>query len=228
MHRLNLPYPIFLPCWISIALLLGACREYGSIASLATPDVRGPADEFLGSWRAPEALRCRNYNERNGTRFALPFHVFTVDTIMAGDLRMVGVPDPACAAQATDTLEYRGSLVRLGGRTTLEFRLERDEHSMLLPLFQWMRVGARGDTIFLETLFTDSLAKWLARSPGLTPHRLSDSGKDLDGNGTLVLTGDAKQLQDFARKAFANPAVVNSDTLVFVRDRPERHGPPRS
>lgn len=212
----------------AVALLLSACREYGSIASLATPDVHMQADEFVGSWRAPDELRCRNYSGGSGTRFALPYHMFAVATTAAGDLRMVGVPDPTCEAQATDTLEYRGSLVRLGGQSMLEFRVERDDPSTHVPLFQWLRLGTRGDTVFLEPLFTDSLAAWLERSPRLTPHRVSDADRDEHGRGTLVLTGDAKQLQDFVRQAFASPAVVHLDTLVFVRDRPERRGPPRS
>jgi hypothetical protein len=49
---------------------------------------------------------------------------------------------------------------------------------------------------------------------------------DFFEDGTLVLTGDAKQLQNFVRKAFAKPSMVSPDTLVFVRARPEPDGPP--
>lgn len=215
---------------LSLAALLGlgGCRDYGSIASLATPDVRLSPEEFLGTWRAPDALRCRRQDQFDGARFALPFHVFRVDTTLEGQLRMVGVPDPTCEVPADDTVEYRGTLLRLGDRRFLEIRAEAPVPFATVPLFQWLRLGVRGDTVLLEPLWADSLGAWLARAPGVTPHRVSEAQRDQRGQGTIVLTGDPTKLKAFVRKAFANPAMRFSDTLVFVRDRPDLRGPPRS
>ena len=216
---------------IAALLLLSSCRQHGGLVSLATPEVRLIPDELVGTWRAPDALRCVTSGEQRPTRFAWPY-VFTVDTFprgwrRAGNLSLVGVPDLACSDAPPDTLGYVGTLVGLGGRRLLEFRVRNIDESMVIPLFIWMRLGTRGDTVFLERLDTDSLGAWLERSPSLTPHRVLDDD-NWDEGGTVVLTGDAKQLQDFVRKAFARPAMVSPDTLVFIRDRPEHSNPPPS
>ena len=97
-----------------------------------------------------------------------------------------------------------------------------------MPLLQWLRLTARADTIFLEALSADSLAAWLERVPTTTPHRLSATGHDEHGRATLVLTGDAAELRRFVRRAFADPAMIYPDTLVFVREPPDRAGDRRS
>ena len=209
-------------------VLLAACREYGGVASLATTDTRLAAAPWFGTWRAPDALRCRRGDPDEETRMALPYHVFTVDTSYAGELRMVGTPDATCETPAVDTVEYRGTLVRLGEARVLEFHTERDDHSSLVPLLQWLRLTARADTIFLEALSADSLAAWLERAPTTTAHRLSATGHDEHGHATLVLTGDAAGLRRFVRRAFADPAMICPDTLVFVREPPDRAGDRRS
>lgn len=212
---------------IAVALLLSACRRYGSMVSLATPEVRLPPDELVGTWRAPEALRRGSNGEQPSTRLTWPY-VLTVDTTPDGwgaaDLSIVGVPDFTIAGKEPETQAFLGTLVRLGGRRILEFRVEHTG-DMAVPLMAWLRLDTRGDTVFLEHLDGDSLAAWLERSPSLTPHRVLEDGTLFVGS-TLVLTGDAEQLQDFVLAAFANPAMVGRDTSVFVRDRPELGGPP--
>jgi hypothetical protein len=66
----------------------------------------------------------------------------------------------------------------------------------------------------------DSLEAWLVRSPKLTPHRISSEAPGREGSRRLVLTGDARQLQDFVRRAFSTRGMAFPDTLVLVRDRP--------
>jgi hypothetical protein len=215
----------FTAAWL---FTLAACGDYGSVASLATPDVRVPPAEFLGTWGAPADLRCRNADQSEGTRFALPFHVFTVDTTPAGELRMVGRPDRSCEVPAADSVEFRGAVVQLDDRRFLEFRKAGQTGSATAPLFQWMRLGVQGDTVFFEPLSGDSLGAWLARSPKVTPHRISGAKSGAPGQGDVVLTGNAAQLKTFVRQAFENPAVRFEDTLLFVRERPERRGLPRS
>jgi hypothetical protein len=56
--------------WLVAALLISGCRPYGSIASLATPDVRTSAVEFAGRWRAPDPMRCRATGAGGGSRWS--------------------------------------------------------------------------------------------------------------------------------------------------------------
>jgi hypothetical protein len=205
------------------ALSIGGCRPYGSIASLATPDVRTSAVEFAGRWRAPDAMRCRSPGAGGGSRWSTTA-AFEVRGDSSGWLQVQATPDAACPVEGndlSDTLRYRGSVVRLGTVRLLELSLSDDAlDESLLPLKHWHRITYVGDTLFLEQLNGDSLEAWLVRAPQVTPHRISSEAPGRDGSRRLVLTGDPKQLQAFARRAFATPGMTLLDTLVLVRDRP--------
>jgi hypothetical protein len=210
--------------WLVAALLISGCRPYGSIASLATPDVRTSAVEFAGRWRAPDPMRCRATGAGGGSRWSTTA-VFEVRGDSSGWLQVQSTPDAACPVAGNDfndTLRYRGSLVRLGAMRLLELSLSDDAlEESLLPLKQWHRITHVGDTLFLEQLNGDSLEAWLVRAPKVTPHRISSEAPGRDGSRRLVLTGDAKQLQAFARRAFATHGMTYADTLVLVRDHPD-------
>jgi hypothetical protein len=210
--------------WLVAALLIGGCRPYGSIASLATPDVRTSAVEFAGRWRAPDAMRCRPPGADGGGGRWSSTGAFEVLGDSTGWLRVTAIADTACPAEESDrsdTLRYNGAIIRLGAARLLELGLSDEGlDETLLPLKQWHRITHVGDTLFLEHLNGDSLEAWLVRSPKLTPHRISSEAPGRDGSRRLVLTGDARQLQDFARRAFSTRGMTFPDTLVLVRDRP--------
>jgi hypothetical protein len=226
--------------WHSLLLLfcsvLPACQTYGSIDSLATTEARTPASEFSGRWRAPDPLRCRSvdsYSFGEGIRWS-PGRGFEARGDDSGNVRLADLPDTACPAQEGDqgdTVRHRGTLVRLGAMRLLELSLS-DAHldPTFLPLRQWYRVTRQQDTLFLEALMGDSLRDWLQRSPTLTPHRFSPPSRGFTTEDSrlerrLVLTGDSRQLQSFARRAFAARSMV-LDTIVLVRDRgAEASGP---
>jgi len=207
-----------------VTLLVCACRPYGSIASLATSDVRASSLEFVGRWRAPDMMRCRPPSADGGGSRWSSTGAFEVLGDSTGWLQVAAIADTACPVEErdrSDTLRYNGAIIRLGAMRLLELGLSDEGlDETLLPLKQWHRVTHVGDTLFLEHLNGDSLEAWLVRSPKLTPHRISSEAPGREGSRRLVLTGDARQLQDFVRRAFSTRGMAFPDTLVLVRDRP--------
>ncbi len=225
--------------WLVAALLISGCRPYGSIASLATPDVRTSAVEFAGRWRAPDPMRFRATGAGGGSRWSTTA-VFEVRGDSLGWLQVQSTPDAACPVEGNDfndTLRYRGSLVRLGAMRLLELSLSDDAlEESLLPLKQWHRITHVGDTLFREAWALLDKVEWQGsqvRLVGVTATRLRSATEPPAGQLPLFPGGpdprrNLARTVDKIRERFGGEAITRASLLVGNGEPTRKSREPRT
>ena len=230
MRRPDLLICLCLPCWIG-------CNGYGSPQSLATAENRLVGTELVGRWQCPaddedcdgdshevDWLEVRRRNAGIEITWQRAAHH---DSFVGYDSldRRVHIDVP----RDTTTSVFRGNLVRLGPDTILEFTAALPQQSLetvpVIPVYTWVRVHVRGDSLIVEALDGERLVRRLEQEPGaMRPFRILRSDRQDAGPDVIaVALGSRADVERFVRRAFADPSLLQQARAVLVRER-VRHG----
>jgi hypothetical protein len=224
MRRPDLLFLLCLPGWI-------ACNGYGSPQSLATADNRLAGTELVGRWQCPmedddcdgdthevDWLEVRRRNAGLEIAWKRAAHRDSFIGYDSLDRRLhVDVP------RDTTTAVFSGTLLRVGPDTILEFTAALSEQSLetvpVIPLYTWVRVRVRGDSLTVEALDGERLVRRLEQRPGdMRPFRILRSNRpDAGPDVVAVALGSRAEVERFVRRAFADPGLLQRERAVLVR-----------
>jgi hypothetical protein len=229
MRRVDVLLFLCLPCWI-------ACNGYGSTQSLATTGNRLGGAEFVGRWQCPaddedcdgdthelDWLEVRRLNDELEIAWKRAAHR---DSFIGYDSldRRLHVDGP----RDTTTAVFSGHLLRVGPDTILELTAALPRQSLetvpVIPIYTWVRLRLRGDTLAVEALDGERLVRRLEQRPDdMRPFRILRSERPDAGPDVLaVALGNRSDVERFVRLAFADPALLQRERAVLVRG-PGRH-----
>lgn len=229
MRRPDLLLFLCLPCWI-------ACNGYGSPQSLATTRNRLGGAELVGRWQCPATddncggdahqvdwLEVRRREAGLEIAWKRATHRDSFVGYDSLDRRLhVDLP------RDTTTTVFSGTLLRVGSDTILELTATLPRQSLetvpVIPIYTWVRLHLRGDSLSLEALDGERLVRRLEQRPAdMRPFRILRSDRpDAAPDVIAVALGSRADVENFVRRAFADPALLQTERAVLVRG-PIRH-----
>lgn len=224
MRRPDLLFLLCLPCWI-------ACNGYGSPQSLATAGNRLAGTELIGRWqcsvedencdgdvRETDWLDVRRRDDELEIAWKRAIHRDSFVGYDSLDRRLhVDLP------LDTTTAVFSGHLLRVGPDTILELTAALPRQSLetvpVIPIYTWVRLHLRGDSLSLEALDGERLVRRLEQRPDdMRPFRILRSDRPDAGPDVLaVALGSRSDVERFVRRAFADPALLQRERAVLVR-----------
>ena len=224
MRRPDLLFLLCLHCWI-------ACNGYGSPQSLATADNLLAGAEFVGRWQCPtdddncdgdtrevDWLEVRRAHAGLEIIWQRATHRDSFVGYDSLDRRLhVDLP------RDTTATVFSGHLLRVGPDTILELTAALPRQSLetvpVVPIYTWVRLYLRGDSLSLEALDGERLVRRLEQRPDdMRPFRILRADRPDAGPDVLaVALGSRSDVERFVRRAFADPALLQRERAVLVR-----------
>ncbi|HEX5635295.1 MAG TPA: hypothetical protein VFX50_18755 [Gemmatimonadales bacterium] len=207
-----------------------ACHGYGAPQPIATRDNRLAGTELLGRWQCPpEDANCDGdphqvswleVDRRDSTLRVVWKRAAIRDSFVGYDSldRRVHVDLPGDTVAVT----FEASLLRVGRDTILEFTGVLPEQALTtvpaIPLHTWVRLHPRRDSVRLDVLDGERLARQVAARPDdFGPVRILRSPPPASRDVIVVALGGRAEVERFVRRAFADPALLVPGAFVLVR-----------